>query len=67
MHKWQREDSAINQDRSVWSNTTPEMITDVYGEKFHPFAEKGKFSESKLHTCATLLLQLLPQNKLIPS
>jgi hypothetical protein len=23
------------------------MITDVYGEKFHPFAEKGKFSESK--------------------
>lgn len=44
---YQKTNSAIPQDRSVWCNTTPEMITDVYGESFHPFAEKGKFSESK--------------------
>ncbi|KAI1391902.1 putative monooxygenase [Hypoxylon trugodes] len=32
-------------DRSVWAGTTPDMIKDVYGEKFHPFAESKKFSE----------------------
>ncbi|KAI1187083.1 putative monooxygenase [Nemania serpens] len=46
--------SAIPQDRSVWCNTTPEMITDVYGESFHPFAEKGKFSEIVDHSVRIL-------------
>ncbi|KAI1812327.1 putative monooxygenase [Poronia punctata] len=47
-------DSTAARDRSVWSNTTPEMITDVYGDKFHPFAEKGKFSEIVDHSIRIL-------------
>ena len=35
-------------DRSVWAHTTPEMVNEAYGENFHPFAENGKFKDSKL-------------------
>ncbi|KAI1365302.1 hypothetical protein F5Y08DRAFT_304570 [Xylaria arbuscula] len=38
-------DSAEAEDRSVWAHATPETITSAYGDKFHPFAEKGRFSE----------------------
>ncbi|KAI0398134.1 putative monooxygenase [Xylariaceae sp. FL0594] len=47
-------DSAASRDRSVWAHTTPEMISDVYGERFHPFAEKGKFSEIVDHSIRIL-------------
>lgn len=33
-------------DRSVWANTTPSMVNDVYGKRFHPFAESGEFRDS---------------------
>ncbi|KAJ3579185.1 hypothetical protein NPX13_g1380 [Xylaria arbuscula] len=42
----QKADSAEAEDRSVWAHATPETITSAYGDKFHPFAEKGRFSET---------------------
>lgn len=37
-------------DRSVWVHTTPSMVKDAYGDKFHPFAKSGKFENSELLT-----------------
>ncbi|KAK7909083.1 FAD binding monooxygenase [Apiospora marii] len=37
--------SSANRDRSVWAGTSPEMIKDVYGDKYHPFAENGVFAQ----------------------
>ncbi|KAK8185158.1 FAD binding monooxygenase [Phyllosticta capitalensis] len=37
--------SSVRSDRSVWENTTLDTINDVYGKKFHPFAEHGRFEE----------------------
>lgn len=34
-------------DRSVWKDTTPSMINDVYGDRFHPFGEDGKVHSRK--------------------
>ncbi|KAL8677038.1 MAG: hypothetical protein Q9186_006501 [Xanthomendoza sp. 1 TL-2023] len=31
--------------RSVWANTTPAMVNEAYGTKFHPFAETGQFKD----------------------
>ncbi|KAI0205151.1 putative monooxygenase [Astrocystis sublimbata] len=38
-------DSTRHTGRSVWSDTTPETVSKIYGAKFHPFAEKGSFRE----------------------
>ena len=35
-------------DRSVWGNTTPEMVEEAYGHKFHPFGADGTFRSGNL-------------------
>ncbi|KAF8470871.1 FAD binding monooxygenase [Kalaharituber pfeilii] len=36
-------------DRSVWGNTTTEMIQEAFGDKFHPFGEDGTFRSVASH------------------
>ncbi|KAG7054835.1 FAD binding monooxygenase [Colletotrichum scovillei] len=38
-------DEKVDNDRSIWSNCDEDTINSVYGDKFHPFAEKGEFSD----------------------
>ena len=62
MRQW-KADSAEAEDRSVWAHATPGTITSMYGDKSHPFAEKGRFSESKLrivYGCAAAMLHPPP-------
>lgn len=45
--KNQKTDEKVDNDRSIWSNCDEDTINSVYGDKFHPFAENGEFSDSK--------------------
>ncbi|KAK1445337.1 hypothetical protein CCUS01_12664 [Colletotrichum cuscutae] len=38
-------DEKVDNDRSIWSNCDEDTINSVYGDKFHPFAEKGEFRD----------------------
>ncbi|OHE92886.1 hypothetical protein CORC01_11828 [Colletotrichum orchidophilum] len=38
-------DDKVDNDRSVWSSCDEDTIKSVYGDKFHPFAEKGEFGD----------------------
>ncbi|EXF82722.1 hypothetical protein CFIO01_09861 [Colletotrichum fioriniae PJ7] len=38
-------DEKVDNDRSIWSNCDEDTINSVYGDKFHPFAENGEFSD----------------------
>ncbi|KAK1725393.1 FAD binding monooxygenase [Colletotrichum acutatum] len=40
-----KSDEEVDNDRSIWSNCDEDTINSVYGDKFHPFAEKGEFSD----------------------